>query len=114
MNKRIFWFCVDSNGDEKMSTNPDGFDRFSHELYHNEYLEDLEKHNLHIKEARKVISYNDTIMGYDHWIEYHDPKITARTGEAPHWTYLPKGSIEKITGHKLTWEDEPIKIVEYK
>ena len=24
--------------------------------------------------------------------------------------YLPKGSIEKLTGKKLTWNDEPIKI----
>jgi len=25
---------------------------------------------------------------------------------------LPKGSIEKLIGHKLTWEDEPVELVE--
>ena len=24
--------------------------------------------------------------------------------------YLPKGSIEKLIGHKLTWEDEPVEL----
>ena len=25
---------------------------------------------------------------------------------------LPKGSIEKLIGHKLTWEDEPVELKE--
>lgn len=38
-------------------------------------------------------------------------------GEQPHWTCdeddnqltLPKGTIEKLVGRKLTWEDEPVR-----
>ena len=28
------------------------------------------------------------------------------------WVFLPKGSIEKVIGKKLTWEDEPIELKE--
>lgn len=26
------------------------------------------------------------------------------------WLTIPKGSIKKLIGHELTWEDEPVKI----
>ena len=100
--KRMIWLAVNSNGDEVLSSNPEGFQRFSPELYHNGDL----------KERKKVISFTDTQMEYDHWIEYHNPKSTYRYGERPSWNYLPKGTISKITGKTLTWEDDPIKIEE--
>ena len=106
--KKIIWLAVDSNGDEVLSSNPDGFQRFSPSLYHRKY--DMSVHQEHLKEVRKVISFNDTVLEYDHWIEYHDPRTTPNTGYMPSWIYLPKGSIEKLLGRKLTWEDEPVKI----
>ena len=110
-NTHFVWVAVDSNGDEKMSSNELGFQRFSPSLYHNRY--DMGVHKEHLNERNKVISYNDTIMEYDHWIEYYNPKDTPKTGYMPKWIYLPKGSIEKLIGRKLTWDDEPVKIKDF-
>lgn len=30
------------------------------------------------------------------------------------WVFLPKGTIEKLIGKKLTWEDEPVELKEEK
>lgn len=49
-------------------------------------------------------------MDFDHWIEYHNPDTMKKTGELPHWLFLPKGSIKKLLGYDLTWEDEPVQI----
>ena len=116
--KRVFWFCVDSNGDEKITSNRDGWQRFSPDLYHGicgENVTDLDAfYREHKAEKKKVISWYDTQMKYDHWVEFHEEiDIEApREGYHPNWNYLPKGSIEKITGKKITWADEPIKIEE--
>jgi len=107
-NLHFVWVAVDANGDERMTSNEEGFQRFSPSLYHRKY--DINVHQEHLKEVRKVISYNDTILEYDHWVEYHNPENTPKTGYLPKWLYLPKGSIEKLLGRKLTWEDEPVKI----
>jgi hypothetical protein len=32
--------------------------------------------------------------------------------QSPAWIPLPKGTIEKIIGHKLTWKDEPFPLIE--
>lgn len=102
-NKKLIWLCVDSNGDEKLTSNIDGWQRFSPSKF---LVGDKE-------EVQKVISYNDTKMEYDHWIEYHNEHEDAATrGILPHWIYLPKGTIKKILGYKLTWNDEPVKIEE--
>lgn len=104
-NKKLIWLCVDSNGDEKLSSNPEGWQRFSPSKYYESFNNE---------ENKKVLSYDDiTIMNYDHWIEYHNPNDeNARTGIAPKWNYLPKGTIKKLIGRELTWNDEPIKIEE--
>ena len=107
-NPRFVWVAVDSNGDERITSNEEGFQRFSPSLYHRKY--DMSVHQEHLEEVRKVISFNDTVLEYDHWIEYHDPGTAPKTGYLPSWIYLPKGSIEKLLGRKLTWEDEPVKI----
>ena len=39
---------------------------------------------------------------YERW----QPKMTFG------WVELPKGSIEKLIGKKLTWEDEPVELKE--
>jgi hypothetical protein len=51
-------------------------------------------------------------MKHDHWIEYHNPDTISKFGTFPTWNYLPKGTIKKIIGRELTWEDEPVKIEE--
>lgn len=102
-NKKLIWLCVDSNGDEKLSNNPEGWQRFSPSKFH---MGDK-------KETQKVISYNDIKMEYDHWIEYHNENDEAATsGILPHWMYLPKGTIKKIIGKELSWDNEPVKIEE--
>lgn len=34
-----------------------------------------------------------------------------RNGEYTEWIYLPKGSIAKLIGKELTWEDEPVELL---
>lgn len=41
-----------------------------------------------------------------HEFERWQPKINYG------WVYLPKGTIEKLIGKKLTWEDEPVELKE--
>ena len=108
--KVIVWLCVDSNGDEKLTSNSEGWQRFSPSTYYNQY-EDYEAYK---RERRKIISFDATQMKYDHWVEYHNEydKEAPKTGFAPHWCYLPKGSIKKLIGRELTWEDEPVKLEE--
>lgn len=49
---RFIWLAVDSNGDEKLTSNPEGFQRFSPAAYHDKYG-DYDKCR---KERNKVIS----------------------------------------------------------
>lgn len=49
------------------------------------------------KNGNELVS-NDTLSrGSDVWHNYND-----------NITYLPKGSIYKMTGKKLSWDDEPL------
>lgn len=100
-NPKIVWLAVDANGDERISSNPEGFQRF----YVKKYQEG--DHN----ERRKTISYNDTIAESDHWIEHHSSECP-KTGFLPQWMFLPRGTIKKILGRELTWENAPVKIEE--
>lgn len=104
--KKLIWLAVDSNGDEKLTSNSEGFQRFSPIKYHHGSFEESKA------EHQKVISYEDTIQDHDIWIEYHNPKDVDKTGKMPCWNFLPKGTIKKIIGKELTWNDEPIKIEE--
>ena len=108
MNHSI-WLAVDSNGNEKMSSCKLGFQRFSPRLYHCRYAPDSKTRNLAYKERQKVCSYNDTQMKDDHWVEVFSGDELGKTGAYPRWSYLPKGSIKKLIGRELTWEDEPVK-----
>ena len=94
--KKLIWLAVDSNGDEKISSNQKGFQRFSPEKYRKGDKE----------ECKKVVSFNDTIQEHDIWVELIDYGGI----KLPNWIFLPKGSIEKLIGKKLTWDDEPVKI----
>lgn len=38
--------------------------------------------------------------------------MLSSTSLVTHWVELPKGSIEKLIGKKLTWEDEPVELKE--
>lgn len=33
-----------------------------------------------------------------------------RNGEPTDWVYLPHGSIAKLIGRELTWDDEPVEL----
>ena len=33
-----------------------------------------------------------------------------KSDDFTHWVYLPEGSIEKLIGRELTWNDEPVEI----
>lgn len=102
MSNEFIWLAVDSNGDERLSTNPGGFQRFSPALY---AAEDRTERN-------KVVAYVETVRDHDVWIEFYEKGSVPKTGAFPHWNFLPKGTIERIIGRKMTWDDEPVKITE--
>lgn len=84
--KHIIWLAVDSNGDEKLTSNPGGFQRFLSEQSYDRWIEN----NINLDEIEKF----GCVL--------------------PHWNYLPKGTIKKIIGKELTWEDDPVLIEEFK
>lgn len=105
----FIWLAVDSNGNERMTTCKAGFQRFSPKLYHSSKSLNKEIREASWKERRKICSYNDTQMKDDHWIEMPDEHDMGKWGSYPTWSYLPKGTIKKLIGKDLTWEDEPVK-----
>ena len=105
----FIWLAVDSNGYEKMTSCELGFQRFSPRLYHSDKSINKEIHEAARKERKKICSYNDTQMKHDHWIEVPRKEDMSKWGAYPQWAYLPKGTIKKLIGRDLTWEDEPVK-----
>lgn len=106
--KKLIWLAVDSNGDEKITSNVEGWQRFYPKFYQGIGCDRKRQ----LEEQNKVVSFDDTQSDHNIWIEYHNPKDTPKTGVIPHWIYVPKGTIEKILGNSLTWNDEPVKIEE--
>ena len=98
----VWWLAVDFDGTEKISTNPDGFQRFNPILYRNK----------DITEYHKAVCWADTQKEYPIWIEKHEYDHNKLYYERTYME-LPEGSIEKLIGRKLTWEDEPIKLDNY-
>ena len=103
MENNLIWLAVQEDGRELISTNPDGLCRFSP----SKFLADCED------EKRKVVSFDATQETCNIWIENHDPNKTDKMGFAPHWIYVPKGTIKRLIGRDLTWEDEPVKVDSY-
>jgi len=105
----FIWLAVDSNGNEKMTTREAGFQRFSPRLYHSSKSLDPKIRKASLEEKKKICSYNDTQMKDDHWIEMPQKDDMDKFGSYPRWAYLPKGTIKKLIGKELTWEDDPVK-----
>ena len=105
----FLWLAVDSNGNERMTTEELGFQRFSPRLWHSTKSLNKEIREKAWKEQKKICSYNDTQMKDDHWVEMPQEKEIGKWGAYPKWCYLPKGTIKKLIGRELTWEDEPVK-----
>jgi len=105
----FIWLAVDSNGNEKMTTCEAGFQRFSPRLYHSNKSIDPKIGNAAWEERKKICSYEDTQMKDDHWIEIPRKEDMGKFGAYPQWAYLPKGTIKKLIGRELTWNDEPVK-----
>lgn len=108
-NNHFIWLAVDSNGNEKMTSCESGFQRFSPKLYHSSKSLNEEIRDAAFKERKKICSYDDTQMKDDHWVEIPNKEDLGKFGVYPKWSYLPKGTIKKLIGKELTWEDEPIK-----
>lgn len=105
----FIWLAVDSNGNERMTTCKAGFQRFSPKLYHSSRSLNKEIREAALKERHKICSYDDTQMKDDHWIEMPDERDMGKWGSYPTWSYLPGGTIKKLIGKDLTWDDEPVK-----
>lgn len=107
--KHFIWLAVDSNGNEKMTTCKQGFQRFSPRLFHSSKSLNKKIREAAWEERKKICSYNDTQMKHDHWVEIPEKEEMGKFGSYPTWSYLPKGTIKKLIGKELTWEDEPVK-----
>ena len=105
----FIWLAVDSNGNEKMTTCEAGFQRFSPRLYHSDKSLNPEIRSAAWEERKKICSYDDTQMKDDHWVEIPRTEDMGKFGAYPQWAYLPKGTIKKLIGRELTWEDDPVK-----
>ena len=82
------WLCVDKCGTELISSN---------KLIRFPYIEKLDK-----RKKKQILSIEDQYF----WIWPYD--CHENIGEI---VVLPKGTIEKLIGKKLTWEDEPYEYV---
>ena len=82
-----------------LGTNSDGSDIISKRPIKRFYDTKVNQHD--------VFSYNDTLRT-PHWKLDYDGIHVPKTGDAPIDVYLtlPKGSIEKMFGISLTWEDD--------
>lgn len=55
-----------------------------------------------ISEGKPKRSEHLPVWVYEIYVDYEEIDTTI---------YLPKGSIEKLIGRKLSWEDEPVELV---
>ena len=81
------WLCVTKDGSELIS---------SEKLIRFPYIEKLDK-----RKKKQILSLNDQYC----WVWSYD--CHENLGEI---VELPNGSIEKLIGKKISWENEPIKI----
>ena len=100
MNNIFLWLAVYEDGREIISQNQEGLQRFYPQRFR---MGDF-------REMHKRVSYNEIRETCNIWIEYHsqdfDTKIVTFY---PNWMFVPKGTIKKLIGRDLTWEDEPVK-----
>ena len=59
------------------------------------------------EDGREIISLEKPIrhLGYNIWVDEWNYEHTFSMG-------IPKGSIAKLIGRELTWEDEPVELKE--
>ena len=60
------------------------------------------------KNGEEVIYSIEPIRGTNEIKRNTEIWVLHRIGE--HYIYLPKGSIKKLIGKNLTWDDEPVEI----
>jgi hypothetical protein len=82
-----------------LTVNKDGTEYISEEKFIR--WSPIEKEDKRIKKYKQILSKDDQYA----WVWSYN------TEDGGQMVYLPKGSIEKLIGRKLKWEDEP---VEYK
>ena len=99
-NNIFLWLAVYEDGREIISRNQEGLQRFYPLKFR---LGDS-------REINKIVSYDASKETCNIWIEYHSPeKLDKVQAIYPNWMFVPKGTIKKIIGRDLTWDDEPVK-----
>lgn len=57
------------------------------------------------KDGAEAIYMNPPYRNSEDWNPLQFPD-----GSDTYWVYLPKGSIKKLIGRELTWEDDPVEL----
>ena len=100
MNNIFVWLAVYEDGREIISQNQEGLQRFSPYKFR---MGD-------IREIKKMASYDAIQETCNIWIEYHSQEFDTKIVTFyPNWMFVPNGTIKKLIGKDLTWNDEPVK-----
>lgn len=59
----------------------------------------------------ETISPDKPIRDFREWACYKDVEIESEHGEMDFTIPLPKGTIRKLIGKELTWEDDPVELI---
>lgn len=62
------------------------------------------------KNGQEIISPEKPIRYWNEWIYKEEMCIEGECGDVQYEIYIPKGTIKKLIGYELTWEDEPVEI----
>lgn len=64
------------------------------------------------KDGTEVVTPGKPVRGWgSHWDFSEVVEIESEQGYMSVEIELPKGSVYKLTGKKLTWDDEPVELV---
>ena len=63
------------------------------------------------KNGDETISPDKPTRWGDEWADMDDVCVESECGSVDMTLVLPKGSIYKLIGRELTWDDEPVELV---
>lgn len=59
----------------------------------------------------EIISPDKPTRDFREWSDYQEIWIEGEYGKVDYSICLPKGTIRKLIGKELTWEDDPVELI---